>query len=327
MSAYTITGTGQSLFTAYNGDGGARPLSGVLLYQSATQFGLVNEDGSRTYVYGTGFAWDKATGKFTAGTVTSIAHYDASGAYVDDLANVTSVSVKDLQAALEASAILPSDGLSALLLAGDDRLDARWLASGGAQLNGYTGNDWLRGSTAADSLFGGDGNDTLQGIAGDDLIFGNQGNDRLNGGDGNDVIYGDSTDLRLPGGDDLLRGGLGNDSLYAGSGNNRLYGQGGDDYLRGSSSFDLMTGGKGADSFDYSPFAEAPRPLIIGWGEDTITDFKAGSDHLILGSIDVASLTWANDDDGNAVLSAGEFDSITFLGIDANVTALTSLLA
>lgn len=172
----------------------------------------LNEDGSRTYVYGTGFAWDKATGKFTAGTVTSIAHYDASGAYVDDLANVTSVSVKDLQAALEASAILPSDGRAP---SSSWRAMTGWMRAGShpaarsstvtPETTGFVAAPPRTSSSAATAMT------RFRASPATTSFSGNEGNDRLNGGDGNDVIYGDSTDLRLPGGDDLLRGGLGND--------------------------------------------------------------------------------------------------------------------
>lgn len=54
--------------------------------------------------------------------------------------------------------------------------------------SGGTGNDFLRGNGAANTLNGGAGNDTLIGLAGDDTLIGGFGNDTLSGGDGSDVF-------------------------------------------------------------------------------------------------------------------------------------------
>jgi len=115
----------------------------------------------------------------------------------------------------------------------------------------------------------------------DNLIVGGIGDDSLSGESGNDVLVGDGgflfdspinnisvQGLYYPfGGDDTINGGRGNDVLYGGNGNN------------------VLTGGLGNDLFVYSP-------AIDGFGEDSfdfngpannrITDFKAGSDKLVL---------------------------------------------
>ena len=69
---------------------------------------------------------------------------------------------------------------------------------------------------------------------------------------GNDTIYGNNGADKLFGGegDDLIDGGVGNDSIYGGEGENTL------------------TGGEGKDVF------------INDGGNDTITDYTAGSDKI-----------------------------------------------
>ena len=77
---------------------------------------------------------------------------------------------------------------------------------GKATLNGLSGNDVLRGTLEADSLFGGDG---------DDVLIGRSGNDKLDGGNGQNSY--------LPGaGDDSVTGGTGLDIVFF-SGNRSSY--------------------------------------------------------------------------------------------------------
>jgi Ca2+-binding RTX toxin-like protein len=331
VAIYTITGTGNSLFEAYadsRTSTSPRPLSDELIYQNATQFGWINADGSRSYAFGSGFVWDRATGQFTAGTISYISHYDANGAYVDDLTGLSGVTAAGLQAQLEASPTSGSGGLSALLLSGNDRLDATWFTgTNGVLLEGQAGNDRIRGSAYGDMLLGEYGNDNLTGAAGRDMIIGHAGGDLLRGGAGADTLFGDATDPRLGGGSDVLRGGDGNDRLDGGSQNDILAGGRGNDILIGSSGNDVLSGGLGFDTFIFAPLSEAPRPLILGWGQDMIRDFTVGTDHLAVSGVSIASLGWANDASGNAVLTADAANAITFIGIDANTVALTDLLA
>jgi hypothetical protein len=92
-------------------------------------------------------------------------------------------------------------------------------------------------------FIGTDGTDVLQGGRRDDYMFGRGGADLLSGGDGNDRLLGGE-------GDDVLLGGAGNDMLVGDKGD------------------DMLTGSSGADVFLFR----------AGYGHDTVTDFKAGSD-------------------------------------------------
>ncbi|MDO9713222.1 calcium-binding protein, partial [Paracraurococcus lichenis] len=86
-----------------------------------------------------------------------------------------------------------------------------------------------------DRLFGGTGGDFIDALDGNDSVDGRGGNDTLLGAAGNDLLHGG------PGRDDL-RGGEGNDTLVGGSGD-----------------FEVLTGGNGTDTADYS---EQTEPVI-----------------------------------------------------------------
>ncbi|MEL7467513.1 MAG: Hint domain-containing protein [Pseudomonadota bacterium] len=97
----------------------------------------------------------------------------------------------------------------------------------------------------------------------------------LHGRDGNDTIVAGT-------GDDIVLGGSGNDSIDGGAGNDSIDGGAGDDTLSGGAGNDTLTGGSGNDVFE----------LSASGGDDTITDFSAGSD-----TFDTTALT----DVGNAL--------------------------
>ena len=126
-------------------------------------------------------------------------------------------------------------------------------AAAHAVILGTDGDDYLTSGDAASMLLGGDGADTLLGGPGDDLI---------DGGAGDDIVFGDE-------GNDVLDGGAGADRLYA----DGRAGRAGD--------VDRLTGGPGADIFDF--FGPAPGEAApAAWaGFDTITDFDpAAGDRL-----------------------------------------------
>ncbi len=185
-------------------------------------------------------------------------------------------------------------GTAAGKLAGNGGANTLTGNSAANTLEGLAGDDSIVGGAGIDRLLGGDGNDTLAGGA---------GNDSLEGGGGDDVYVtdasGDKTVEGADGGHDTVRtalaswtlaadiedlqylgtgafAGIGNalDNLVAGgNGADRLNGGAGDDTLAGGLGKDTLTGGLGADSF----------VLRLDGGLDTVTDFAAGTDHLLLG--------------------------------------------
>lgn len=109
-------------------------------------------------------------------------------------------------------------------------------------LRALAGNDFVRGSGAAelmngnsgiDTLIGGCGSDTIRGGQDFDILYGECGNDILSGNQGGDVAYGGT-------GNDFIRGGQGNDALVGDSGNDTLIGDAGVDRLWGKEGADLF---------------------------------------------------------------------------------------
>jgi len=110
-------------------------------------------------------------------------------------------------------------------------------------LRALAGNDFVRGSGAAelmngnsgiDTLIGGCGNDTIRGGQEDfDILYGECGSDILSGDQGNDYAYGGTEN-------DFIRGGKGNDALVGESGNDTLIGDLGIDRLWGSEGADVF---------------------------------------------------------------------------------------
>lgn len=151
---------------------------------------------------------------------------------------------------------------------------------------GLEGNDNIIGGGSGDTLDGGPGKDVLKGHdsgiyggGGNDFLYGGGGDDELTGegtlygGDGNDRLYGDdrgccinlgqssSDTLFGEGGNDRLYGGRGADSLNGGAGDDmlnpgaefrRILCQGNDQDYIAISSGDVLQGGGGIDTGDYS---------------------------------------------------------------------------
>ncbi|WP_193186591.1 DUF4347 domain-containing protein [Nisaea sediminum] len=199
------------------------------------------------------------------------------------------------------------------------------LAGGGGNdtVGSGWGEDLVYGNQGTDSVFGGGGRDTLFGgqdadtVAGDndnDFVYGNKGNDTVLGGENDDMVYGGQDEDIVYGnsGNDSLFGNLGNDTLYGGQGNDLLWGNSGDDYLAGNTGDDTLSGGEGADTFVFS----------FGGGNETVSDFAAGTDTLALESgLGVSGGTEVN---GNTVVTFSDGGTVTIIGVQkADVAAAT----
>ncbi len=164
-------------------------------------------------------------------------------------------------------------------------------------LNASDGNDFIDGRDENDSLYGGDGQDTVIGSNGDDLVIGGTGSDVVRGAFGNDQVFGGS-------GDDTTFGGRGDDTINGDAGHDVLYGLADGDILTGGTGNDTLSGGFGADTFIF----------VVGDGQDTITDFVTGDDHI---RFTTSGITYAELDftfvDGGIRISYGFDDSITIL--------------
>jgi len=143
-----------------------------------------------------------------------------------------------------------------------------WITGTLENLFGSTGNDLLKGSSAANVIHGGLGNDTIYGGGGKDLLFGD-------GGD--DVLYADA-------GLAVLLGGEGSDTLNAGKKRSILIGGAGADTLAGSTGHTILIGGTTA----YDNNDTALMAILKDWGgggsfKTRVTRLKngIGPDHSI----------------------------------------------
>jgi Ca2+-binding RTX toxin-like protein len=213
---------------------------------------------------------------------------------------------------------LLNGGLGADTVCGGKDSDSITGSEGDDNLYGDSGNDLLFGNTGADKLDGGAGDDTLcggkdsdtlTGSSGNDTLAGNKGSDSLAGGDGNDWLCGNQ-------GADTLDGGSGNDTLFAGKDSDSLTGGDGDDFLCGDLGSDTLTGGTGSDRFSSSTGV----PFTAAAGVDTITDFLAGTDKILLSLTVFASITSVA---GTGFSSPGEFATV---GSDGDAAASSALV-
>lgn len=109
-------------------------------------------------------------------------------------------------------------------------------------LRALAGNDFVRGSGAAELMNGNSGRDTLIGGCSNDTIRGGQDFDILYGECGSDILSGDR-------GNDYAYGGTGNDFIRGGKGSDALVGESGNDTLIGDAGIDRLWGSEGADLF------------------------------------------------------------------------------
>ena len=200
-----------------------------------------------------------------------------------------------------------------------------------------------------DSIVGTSKSDHLVGTANDDTIDGRGGSDVLEGGKGNDTYIlpnaqatvvekaGEGIDTVIAKGNyvlganienlvvsdagtngwrgtgnelnNVISGNAGMNLLDGQAGNDTIYGGAGNDTLVGGQGNDLLFGGEGKDTFRFSP----------GDGHDVIRDFSTG-DALDIYAYTKAGLAPTIQDTGpDVVLSFGNGDSITLMGVDPGI--------
>jgi Ca2+-binding RTX toxin-like protein len=196
-------------------------------------------------------------------------------------------------------------------------------------VHGGEGNDSVAGNSGHDMLSGGAGNDSIAGGRGADGILDGAGNDHVQGGGGRDTLANGR-------GNDVLNGGRGNDVLvsYSDAGEPDIAQETDAARVNGDEPFadanDTLTGGAGRDTFLFQLNIDAKDEIIaehtdantgrIDWsgagiagendnphdhwvdgiGTDTITDYNAGKDSIVIEghTVDVAVSQVDEDDDG-----------------------------
>lgn len=238
------------------------------LFQATTGVvGLLNTDGSETYLHGF-FAYAAGNPFPISGIITQIyVRYGEAAVWLRDfnLTNPIDInvfrSVIDLEDPLALTAFLVDNsdgmflndrsGLAATHFGSDSADDMNISTPPGfvpkpVTLYGNDGNDTLSGGDAGDMLYGGHGVDSIYTGFGDDIAWGGTERDFLNGGPGSDTLHGGSGNDTLHGyqGADHLLGGPGNDVL---DGDYNLIREPYNDTLDGGEGHDTLGGGHGAD--------------------------------------------------------------------------------
>lgn len=148
---------------------------------------------------------------------------------------------------------------------------------------GGTGDDLIRGNELDNGLTGGAGNDVLSGDVGDDVLDGGLGDDFLDGGAGDDTAsYLNATNavhVQLWGGMQNT-GSAGQDTLIA---IENLTGSAFADTLLGDGFVNTLNGGDGDDWLfgDIAPdwiYGEAGNDMIVALGDGDVIDGGAGKD-------------------------------------------------
>jgi Ca2+-binding RTX toxin-like protein len=227
-----------------------------------------------------------------------------------------------------------SDDTQIVGTAGDDVIDLRDIVVSHIRwVTGDTGNDIIYGSQTADNLIGAQGNDTLYGGAGNDRFtyYASAGTDAVDGGDGYDTLVAgyevatigissmtsieaitaenvngvNRTGIAFTDGADNF-----DFSGIAVSGITFIDMKAGDDIFVGSSwseriigslGHDTMTGGGGADNFDFTDVSEID--------SDVITDFVSGVDFIGLANIDAR--TNLNDNQSFTLIGTAAFTGVS----------------
>jgi Ca2+-binding RTX toxin-like protein len=129
-------------------------------------------------------------------------------------------------------------------------------------MNGTAGGNVLFAGRSADTVAGMAGNDMLDGGAGADKIWGGSGNDRLNGGTGDDLLVGGFGADRIEGGngsDVLLSRSDAGEMVAAQDGTTQIFAN---ETAAFTAVNDTLVGGRGADTFRFETYLNAPDEII-----------------------------------------------------------------
>lgn len=175
------------------------------------------------------------------------------------------------------------------------------------------------GSNRPDEIVTGGGPQHILAGNGDDRIRAGGGPDIVEAGNGDDTVFAE-------GGPDSVWGGNGDDLIDGGGGPDALDGGRGNDTIIGGAAADTLTGGAGRDVFVYRAASEAASGgEEEGDGDEghagvqeTVTDFRSGSDHFDFSAIEGVDGFAAGPQEG--AVWAVQQGSDTMLYVDTNGT-------
>ncbi|MFN3231367.1 MAG: cadherin domain-containing protein [Alphaproteobacteria bacterium] len=278
-----------------------------------TFYGNTLAGGDDSLLFGSGIALDDLTATLTSGDLKIVVAGQAGDQVTIDNWSTDSKSIELIGLGDGTALSMENDAGAAI--------NIRSIGS-----DGTSGNDWVQGTSSANtSLEGFAGDDIIAGKAGDDIIFGGAGDDLISGGSGGDIIHGgDGVDtvtyygstggviVTLDGststgghasGDevqddvenvigstsgDIITGNASDNALQGGEGNDTLSGLAGADVLEGGIGDDTLSGGTGDDT-------------LLGGDDADILDGDGGADTLDGGA-------------GGDILRGGTEDDVLFGG-------------
>ena len=262
------------------------------VFATSTQIVIINTDGSKTVLAGTGFTYD-ADGIPTGGGVTSIGYLSDTNVLYAEWEPEAAWSLTGIYQALEQAQQADDDDIFFAYLFQEN--DVFMVEADGDQypvmVYGYAGDDFMNGGPGQDIIVGGIGDDFISGGAGNDTIDGGFDIDTISGGAGDDFIYGGADNWRdyLWGeaGNDTIYGGGGRDQIGGGTGDDVIFGEAADDVIWGGAGLDIIRGGTGNDridgGFDIDVISGGAGDDIIRGGADNWRDYlwgEAGNDTI-----------------------------------------------
>lgn len=201
-----------------------------------------------------------------------------------------------------------------------------WDAGGTDLMQGTAGADTvdLRAATLEEAPGGGGWVSFAEGIHGGFTVARGVVIENASGGAGHDRIQGN-------GAANTVKGGSGDDRLTGSHGDDAVLGGAGQDHVIGGAGRDALTGGGGADSFVFARSGHS-----AGAGRDTVRDFQAGRDRLVVEAVDANEATLGDQSfvlDAGGAFAAGEVrqtasggDLLIEFNADADADAEMSVL-
>ncbi len=269
---------------------------GVVLRGTSISEGA--EDLRQSYSGSFYYTHDAAGSLLVHGQVTSYSRYeyswDAGDIYIS-----FGFEIRELSLDIEELVGLTDVQVLQGMLAGDDSIEG---SQSDDHLLGFEGDDRLHGYHRPDTLDGGAGADTMFGGSEPDLYLVDDPGDvvrefafngpftdtvhstvdfRLSAHVENLVLFGEASRGWGNASANIMNGNAGANVLRGGQAADTLSGGDGTDRLQGGEGADFLAGGAGSDLFLYKTAGDSIEGIA-----DTITDFVAGDDLIVLQGVD-----------------------------------------
>lgn len=251
---------------------------------------ILSSDGGAVLLLGSGANLLRNTGEIAGETFALI-----GGVGVETLRNLGTID-GDVDIGLGNDTVINRGTIDGdvVLGAGDDTYHGKGAGHVPGSVEGGTGNDFLRGSSADDVLNGGTDLDNVYGRGGDDHVMGGNQRDHVFGNAGDDTVDGG-------GGADVINGGRGDDVLIGGGGADEFV------MIRAADNDTILDFKNGVDVIDLSAFGLTPADYA-GTVAPALSDAGGGATFLDLsalggnGSVLIKGLAFGSADASDFIL-------------------------